>query len=88
MPRERLYELTGIQFLDTNSALLARACTMPVIAGPMEATSIGNLLIQAQAMGGIAPGTLRQVVRASEPPRCVGPEAAFPLVMVCRRSAR
>lgn len=37
-----------------------------VVAGPVEATLIGNLLVQAQACGNIPPGGLRDVVRASE----------------------
>lgn len=44
----------------------ANACGVPVIAGPTEATALGNVLIQARAAGDI--GTLsdiRAVVRAS-----------------------
>ncbi len=44
----------------------ANACGRPVIAGPVEATALGNVLIQARAAGDI--GTLadiRTVVRAS-----------------------
>jgi rhamnulokinase len=44
----------------------ANACGRPVIAGPTEATALGNVLLQARATGDI--GTLaeiRQVVRAS-----------------------
>jgi len=39
-----------------------------VVAGPAEATALGNLLIQARAMDGLPDGTpLRNVVRASSP---------------------
>ena len=44
----------------------ANACGKPVIAGPIEATALGNVLVQARAAGDI--GTLseiRDVVRAS-----------------------
>lgn len=44
----------------------ANACGIPVIAGPIEATALGNVLIQARASGEI--GTLaeiREVVKAS-----------------------
>lgn len=44
----------------------ANACGVPVIAGPVEATALGNVLIQARASGEI--GTLeeiRSVVKAS-----------------------
>lgn len=44
----------------------ANACGVPVIAGPVEATALGNVLVQARATGEI--GTLaeiRKVVKAS-----------------------
>lgn len=40
----RLHVVGGGSRIALLNALLARACTMPVIAGPVEATSIGNLL--------------------------------------------
>jgi rhamnulokinase len=46
----------------------------PVVAGPVEATGVGNLLVQAMAageLGGLA--DLRSVVRASFPPRTYQP---------------
>lgn len=46
--------------------LTADACGIPVVAGPVEATALGNVLIQARSSGAI--GTLeeiRNVVRAS-----------------------
>lgn len=68
----------GISLLN---ALLARACGVPVMAGPVEATSVGNLLMQAAAMGGIAPGTLRQIVRTSTSLVCFEPDAVPRLAM-------
>jgi rhamnulokinase len=42
----------------SNNALLcqltANACGLPVLAGPAEATSVGNLVVQAMALGEIA----------------------------------
>ncbi|GGL12902.1 rhamnulokinase [Deinococcus radiotolerans] len=46
--------------------LLADVTGCTVIAGPVEATLIGNLLVQAEASGSIPPGSLRDVVLASE----------------------
>lgn len=46
--------------------LTANACNRPVIAGPSEATAIGNLLIQARAAGEIdSLQQIREIVRTS-----------------------
>ena len=48
--------------------LTADATGLPVLAGPVEATAIGNLLVQAMAAGRIASlGELREVVARSTP---------------------
>jgi rhamnulokinase len=48
--------------------LTASACDLPVLAGPVEATAIGNLLVQARARGSIRGDleTMRALVRATQ----------------------
>jgi rhamnulokinase len=47
---------------------LARALGMPVLAGPVEATALGNLLVQARAAGTIGGSLedLRELVRRTQ----------------------
>ncbi|HDN67779.1 MAG TPA: rhamnulokinase, partial [Firmicutes bacterium] len=48
--------------------LTADATGRPVIAGPVEASAIGNLLVQAMALGELSsPAEIRQVVKNSFP---------------------
>ncbi|HEY3964960.1 MAG TPA: rhamnulokinase family protein [Planctomycetaceae bacterium] len=44
----------------------ANACGRPVIAGPVEATALGNVLVQARASGAVSTlSEMRSIVRAS-----------------------
>jgi sugar (pentulose or hexulose) kinase len=48
--------------------LTADACELPVLAGPVEATSIGNLLVQARTVGVVGGdlAALRQLIRQTQ----------------------
>jgi rhamnulokinase len=84
---ERLEELTGgkLEVIHvvgggSQNALLcqltADACNRPVLAGPVEATAIGNVLMQAVGLGVL--GSLaeaREVVRQSFPVQTYTPRA-------------
>ena len=58
--------------------LTADATGLPVVAGPVEATAIGNILVQARAIGQVEGGLgeLRAIVRASEPLQRFEPSTA------------
>ncbi|MFL5755090.1 MAG: FGGY-family carbohydrate kinase, partial [Chloroflexota bacterium] len=49
--------------------LTADACELPVVAGPVEATALGNVLVQARAHGFVRGdlASLRGLVRRTHP---------------------
>jgi rhamnulokinase len=58
--------------------LTADACEVPVIAGPVEATALGNVLVQARARGLLSGDleTLRALVRGTQDIRSYEPRAS------------
>jgi len=55
----------------------ADACQRPVLAGPVEATAMGNLLTQVRAHGELASlAELRAVIRQSSAVTCFEPRPA------------
>jgi rhamnulokinase len=67
-PIEVVHIIGGGSQNETLCQFTANAAALPVIAGPMEATAIGNLLVQAIGLGFLSSlAELRQVVRQSFP---------------------
>ncbi|MDQ3870492.1 MAG: FGGY-family carbohydrate kinase, partial [Chloroflexota bacterium] len=58
--------------------LTADACALPVLAGPVEATALGNVLVQARAHGALRGdlATMRGLIRATHPVRRYDPRPA------------
>ena len=50
-PSKRLHVIGGGAQNDLLNQLTADACGIPVVAGPSEATAIGNVMVQARALG-------------------------------------
>lgn len=59
--------------------LTADACGLPVVAGPVEATALGNVLVQARALGAISGDrwSMRALIRATHPTRRYEPRSPF-----------
>jgi rhamnulokinase len=72
----RLHIVGGGSRATLLNQLSADACDVTVIAGPVEATSIGNALVQAAALGHIQAGDIRTIVRDSVSPQIFKPRAS------------
>jgi rhamnulokinase len=59
--------------------LTADACEVPVLAGPIEATALGNVLVQARARGLLAGDreALRGLIRATQDIRRYEPRTSI-----------
>ncbi|HOW85331.1 MAG TPA: rhamnulokinase family protein [Candidatus Aminicenantes bacterium] len=65
-PIDRIHVIGGGSRNSLLCQLTADATGLPVVAGPAEATAIGNILVQALAVGRVAsPAEIRAVVRES-----------------------
>jgi rhamnulokinase len=75
---EKLHIVGGGSRSDLLNQLAADATGLPVIAGPVEATAIGNILIQALALGHLESSRhLRQIVEKSFPTQTFHPHAGL-----------
>jgi rhamnulokinase len=73
-PIQRIHVIGGGAKNTLLCQFTADATGAPVHAGPVEATAIGNLLVQAMALGQIGSlPELREIVRASFPPQVYEP---------------
>jgi rhamnulokinase len=71
---EKIHLVGGGSRNDLLNQLTADATGRTVVTGPVEATAIGNILIQAKALGHLRAGTaLREIVEASFPTRVFTP---------------
>jgi rhamnulokinase len=72
---EALHIVGGGSRNDLLNQFTANACEVPVIAGPVEATALGNILIQAMTLGSVSElGAAREVVRQSSELRVFNPQ--------------
>ena len=74
-PIEKLYIMGGGCRNTLLNQLTANATGIPVSAGPVEATAIGNILMQAQTMGDIKEGAqIKEILTRSFEPKVFLPE--------------
>jgi rhamnulokinase len=74
-PIEKLYIIGGGCRNTLLNQLTANATGIPVSAGPVEATAIGNILMQAKAMGDVKDDAeIKEILTKSIEPRIYMPE--------------
>ncbi len=74
-PIEKLHVIGGGSQNNLLNQWTANSAGIPVVAGPAEATAIGNVMMQAKAMGLVKDlAAIRQTVRNSVTPRVFLPE--------------
>ena len=65
-PIDKIHVIGGGSRNELLCQFTANATGLPVIAGPAEATAIGNILVQAMAMGHVSSlAEMRAIIRAS-----------------------
>ena len=74
-PIEKIHVIGGGSRNELLCQFTADATGLPVVAGPAEATAIGNILVQAMAMGRVSsPAEIRAIIRESFELRTYEPE--------------
>ena len=70
--------------------LTANACGLPVLAGPTEAAALGNVAVQAHAMGSLSGGLpgIREAITRTEKPRRYEPSGSVEPWLVAARRLR
>lgn len=72
---ERLHVIGGGAQNDLLNRMTARACGIPVVAGPSEATALGNIMVQARAAGQVSTlAEMRSFIRRSTDTKLYEPE--------------
>ncbi|MFI5262520.1 MAG: rhamnulokinase family protein [Candidatus Limnocylindrales bacterium] len=86
---EAIHIVGGGSRNDLLCQLTADACDVPVVAGPVEATALGNVLVQGRNLGLIGGdlAALRSVVRRTQPLRRFEPMSRRPALDRSRGSA-
>lgn len=79
-PIEKVHIIGGGSRNTLLCQLTADATGLPVVAGPAEATAIGNILVQAMATGRVgSPAEIRSIIRDSFELRTFAPSGAVPV---------
>jgi rhamnulokinase len=79
-PIEKVHVIGGGSRNTLLCQLTADATGLPVVAGPAEATAIGNILVQAMATGRVgSPAEIRSIIRDSFELRTFAPSGAAPV---------